>query len=265
MVSENVIHDAGAVSPSDPKIRSIGMADLKEALVKGIADFNAMPTHLIFLCLIYPIITFFIARIYSGLDLLPFAFPLLAGYTLIGPFVATGMYELSHRREEGRFTSRFNAFLVFRSPAIVSTAILGVILLVIYFIWLFVAQAIYLRHFGAGAPESIMMFAEQVTITPAGWALMIKGSGAGLVFAILVLSISVVAFPMLAHRNVGVVRAISTSLQAVLANPVTFAIWGIIVAAALFIGALPFFIGLAVVLPVLGHATWHLYHRVVEI
>ncbi len=265
MTNENLTLDAGATRSVLPNIRRIGAADLKDALAKGIADFNAMPTHLIFLCLIYPIVTFFIARTFAGLDLLPLAFPLLAGYTLIGPLVATGMYELSRRREEGRFTSRFNAFLVLRSPAIASTAILGVILLVIYFSWLFAAQAIYARHFGGEVPESVLGFIQQVATTPAGWALIIEGSSLGLVFAVAVLTISVVSFPMVLHRHVGVMTAIWTSIRAVVANPITFAIWGIMVALALFIGSLPFFVGLAVVLPVLGHATWHLYRKVVEI
>ena len=85
----------------------------------------------------------------------------------------------------------------------------------------------------------------------------------GLVFAIVVLAFSVVSFPMLLDRNVGPGQAVMTSIRAVLANPVTMAIWGIIVAVVLVVGAVPFFLGLAVVLPVLGHATWHLYRKVV--
>ncbi len=93
---------------------------------------------------------------------------------------------------------------------------------------------------------------------------MAVGSGVGLLFAIVVLSLSVVSFPMLLDRDVGVWTAVTTSISAVLANSIAMAIWGIIVAYALLIGSLPFFVGLAVVLPVLGHATWHLYRAVVE-
>ena len=264
MANEDLILDAGAPTSVRPNVRRIGTADLKDALVKGLADFNAMPTHLIFLCLIYPIVTLLFARAYAGLEVLPLVFPLLAGYTLIGPLVATGMYELSRRRERGLYTSRANAFEVFRSPSIFATAILGIVLMVIYFAWLLAAWAIYVLNFGNLAPDSIMEFANQVVTTPAGWALIVEGSSAGFVFAVVVLTLSVVSFPLLVDRNVSVMTAIRTSVRAVLANPITIAIWGIIVAVALILGSLPLFVGLAVVLPVLGHATWHLYRKLVE-
>ncbi len=98
MTDRQAITDADA-SPAPPIIRKIGVPDLKDALAGGFADFNAMPTHLIFLCIIYPIVTLIAARVYAGYDVLPLVFPLLAGYTMIGPLVATGMYELSRRRE----------------------------------------------------------------------------------------------------------------------------------------------------------------------
>ena len=264
MANDNLTPDSGADASIRPNIRRIGTADLKDALVKGFADFNAMPTHLIFLGLIYPILTLVCARAYAGLDVLPLVFPLLAGYTLIGPLVATGMYELSRRREQGLYTSRANAFEVFRSPSILATGVLGVVLMVIYFGWLLAAWAIYVLNFGDVAPDSVTEFARQVFTTPAGWALIIEGSGAGFLFAVAVLTLSVVSFPLLLDRDVGVMMAIKTSIRAVVANPVAIAIWGVVVAVALILGSLPFFVGLAVVMPVLGHATWHLYRKIVE-
>ncbi len=264
MANEKSIADAGAYGATKPSVRRIGTADLIDALARGLDDFKAMPTHVVFLCLIYPVVTLLFARIYAGYEVLPLVFPLLAGYTLIGPLVATGMYELSRRREEGLDISRGHAFDVLRSPSIFSIAILGVVLMAIYFAWLFVAQAIYVVNFGSAAPESIGEFARQVFTTPAGWTLIIVGSGAGFLFAVVVLTLSVVSFPLLLDRDVGVMTAMQTSVRAVLANPMTMAIWGLIVACALLIGAVPLFVGLAVVLPVLGHATWHLYRKVVE-
>ena len=263
MANEKAIADAEA-SPAQPIVRTIGTADLRHALARGLADFNAMPTHLFFLCLIYPVVTFIIARTYAGYEMLPLVFPLLAGYTLIGPLVATGMYELSRRREQGLDISRGHAFDVFRSPSIRAIATLGLVLLAIYFAWLGAALAIYMLNFGSAAPTSIAGFAHQVFTTSSGWALIIVGCGVGFLFAVAVLTISVVSFPMLLDRDVGVMTAVQTSVRAVLANPMTMAIWGLIVAGTLLIGSLPLFAGLAVVLPVLGHSTWHLYRKVVE-
>ncbi len=264
MANEKSIADAGAYRSAQPIVRTIGTADLRDALAKGLADFNAMPTHVVFLCLIYPIVTLIFARVYAGYEVLPLVFPLLAGYTLIGPLVAIGMYELSRRREQGLDISREHAFDVLRSPSIGAIATLGVLLMAIYFAWLGAAWAIYELIFGSTAPASIAEFARQVFTTPSGWTLIIVGSGVGFLFAVVVLTLSVVSFPLLLDRDVGVTTAVQTSIRAVLANPVTMAIWGLIVAGALLIGSLPLFVGLAVVLPVLGHSTWHLYRKVVE-
>lgn len=264
MTNEKSMADAGAYGSARPIIHKIALVDLKDALVKGFADFNAMPTHLIFLCLIYPIVTLVFARVYAGYDVLWLVFPLLAGYTLVGPVLAIGMYELSRRREEGLDCSRRHLFSVLRSPSLRAIAVLGVILMVVYFAWLGAAWGIYAKIFGLATPSSIIEFAGEVLATPSGWTLMAVGSGVGLLFAIVVLSLSVVSFPMLLDRDVGVWTAGTTSIKAVLANPIAMAVWGIIVAYALLIGSLPFFVGLAVVLPVLGHATWHLYRTVVE-
>jgi len=247
-----------------PVIKKIGIADLLDALSKGLADFNAMPTHLFFLAIIYPVVTFAIAAFYGDLDLLSFVFPLLAGYTLLGPLVAVGTYELSRRREFGRFTSRTNAFLVFKSHSINAIGNLGVVLMLVYFVWVFVAQTIYEQNFGSVPPESYMGFVQQVFTTPEGLSMIIAGCSAGFIFAVVVLSFSVISFPMLLDVDSGVLLAIKTSIRAVVANPIPMAVWGMIVVTLLFVGSLPFFVGLCVVLPVIGHATWHLYRKVVE-
>ena len=240
------------------------MADLKDAMVKGLADFNAVPTHYLYLAIIYPIVMFAIVGFYGELDLLPLIFPLLAGYTLLGPLVATGLYEISRRREFGRYTSWTNAFLVFKSHAIGSIAILGVLLMVIYFLWVFVAQAIYVQSFGEAAPESYLKFVNELFTTPQGASMIVLGGGVGLLFAVVVLSFSVVSFPMVLDLDVNVLTAIRTSVKAVIMNPVIMAVWGVIVAVSLLVGSLPFFVGLGIVLPVLGHSTWHIYRKMVE-
>jgi uncharacterized membrane protein len=144
-----------------------------------------------------------------------------------------------------------------------SIAALGLLLLAIFFIWLAVANAIYVATFGYVAAASIPDFVDRIFNTPAGWTLIVVGNGIGFLFALLVLAISVVSFPLLLDRKVSPAVAILTSLRSVATNPVAMAAWGLVVAALLVIGSLPLFVGLAIVVPILGHATWHLYRKVV--
>ena len=150
------------------------------------------------------------------------------------------------------------------SPSIGAIVALGLALTAWFLIWVAIANAIYVTYFGYGSPASIEQFARDLFTTSAGWKLILVGNAVGFVFAVSVLMMNVVTFPLLLDREVGAMVAVLTSLRAVLANPVTMAMWGVIVAALLLIGTIPLFLGLPVVLPVLGHATWHLYRKVVE-
>ena len=255
---------AAGAAPALPEVRSITPADLKDALAKGYDDFLAMPTHAVFLCLLYPIVGIVLVRATLGFEVLPLLYPLAAGFALIGPFAAIGLYELSRRREQGLDTDWRHAFDVVHSRSFGAIVALGLVLLIIFGIWLAVAHAIYIANFGYREPESLTGFARQVLSTNAGWSLIIIGNAVGFLFALAVLMISVVSFPLLLDRNVGAAGAAVTSVRAVVKNPMTMAMWGLIVAGALLLGSIPLFFGLAVVMPVLGHATWHLYRKVVE-
>jgi uncharacterized membrane protein len=263
MANTETYTGTGSSTPH-PIIRKIGFTDLKDALRKGVEDFKAMPSHALFLCLIYPIIGIVLFRLAFGYDVLPLLFPLAAGFALVGPFAAIGLYELSRRREMGLDTNWTHAFDVFRSSSLPGIALLGGFLLVVFLIWLAVAQAIYEASFGFAPAASIPHFIEQVLTTREGWQLILLGNAAGFLFALLVLVVSAVSFPLLLDRHVGVAEAVLTSIRAFTHNPVTMAMWGVIVAVLLALGSLPLFFGLAVVIPVLGHATWHLYRKVVE-
>src|SRR5438034_1107796 len=245
-------------------IRKIELSDLGEALRLGWEDFKAMPSHAVVVCVIYPVLGIALFRMVLGYSVLPLLFPLASGFALLGPFAAVGLYELSRRRELGLQSSWTNAFDVLRSPSRDAILALGFLLMAIFLIWLATAELLYQSLFGFSAPGSLTQFARDVFTTPRGWTLIIAGNALGFVFAVLVLIMSVVSFPLLLDREVGAAVAIHTSVRAVLANPVPIAIWGLIVALALLIGSLPFLLGLAVVMPVLAHATWHLYRRLVE-
>ena len=245
-------------------VRKIGLSDLTDALRLGWEDFKAIPTHAVVLCLIYPVLGLVIFKAVLGHSLLPLLFPLAAGFTLIGPFAGLGLYELSRRRERGEQPGAWDAMHVLRAPSFGAILGLGLILLVLFGVWIATADVIYIATFGYAAAASIPDFATRVLTTPEGWTLIIVGCAVGFVFAVIALCISVVSFPLMLDRHATAIDAIRTSLQAVRMNPVPMAVWGVIVAALLAIGSLPAFIGLCVVLPVLGHASWHLYRRVVE-
>jgi uncharacterized membrane protein len=252
-----------------PKVRNIAPSDLKDALSKGIADFKAVPSQLIFLGLIYPIVGIGVA---VGLSPALF-FPLLTGFALIGPLAALGLYEISRLRELGLGGAPHEygidpiwnqAFGVLRSHSIFPILSLGLLLLVILGCWVMAAQGLYYSFLGPDAPQTYSGLVSTVLSTPEGRKLIIYGTAIGFLFAVVTFSVSVVSFPLLVDRDVEAPVAVFTSLKAVLKNPVTMALWGLIVALSLAIGALLLFAGLAVVIPVLGHATWHLYRKTVE-
>jgi uncharacterized membrane protein len=246
-----------------PEIRRIGVADVFDALRLGWQDFNAKPSHYVFLCLIYPIAGVVLAAWSSGVNMLPLLYPLASGFALLGPVAAIGLYEISRRREIGMDTSWRHAFDVRRSPALASILGLAFMLLILFVVWLLVAQSLYTQLFGDVPASSLSALHNQVVGTDQGWSLILIGNAVGFVFAVIVLSTVVVSFPLLLERDVGAVAAIETSVRATLANPLPVAVWGLIVAAGLVIGSIPVFVGLAVIMPILGHATWHLYRKMV--
>ena len=245
-------------------VRKVRLSDLFDALRLGWEDFKAIPTHAVVLCVIYPVIGLVLFRLALGYSVLPLLFPLAAGFTLIGPFAALGLYELSRRRERGEEATAWHAMHVLSAPSFGAILGLGTFLFALFVTWIATADGIYIATFGYTPAASIPNFARRVLTTPEGWSLIIIGCGVGFLFAVVALCVSVVSFPLMLDRHATAIDAIRTSWQAVMQNPFTMAAWGLIVAVLLAVGSLPFFVGLAVVLPVLGHATWHLYRKVVE-
>jgi len=249
---------------ASPVVRRIGLQDLREALRRGLHDFAAARTDVAFMCLIYPVVGLFIAVADARGQFLPLLFPTAAGFALVGPLFAIGLYEMSRNRELTGKISLLDVFKVIRSPQRGAIAGLGLLLIALFFIWLAVAQLIFAVTIGQLPSGGVSAFLAAVFTTPAGWAMILLGMAVGLVFAVAVLAISVVSFPLLLDRPVSLGTAIATSRTALRRNPFPLAVWGFIVALGLFLGSLPCFIGLAVVLPVLGHATWHLYRALVR-
>lgn len=246
-----------------PTIRQIGTADLLDCLRLGAADFWEKPSHMVMLALIYPAVAIVLTVWMSGYYTWPLLYPLLGGFALVGPFAAIGLYEISRRREQGLDTAWHHAFNVLKAPSIASIGAVALLLFIVFTLWLTAAQSLYEVLFGSAPPMTLDTLLVQILTTPQGWTLIVVGNLIGLVFAIFTLCTTVVAFPLLLDRDVGAAAAVETSFRAVAKNPLPMALWGLIVAAGLAIGSLPFFVGLAIVIPIFGHATWHLYRKVI--
>jgi uncharacterized membrane protein len=244
-------------------VRKIRVSDLLHSLERGIADFNAKPSFGVFLALIYPLLALLLTLALTGENLLFLAFPIIAGLTLLGPIVSVALCEMSRRREHGLDVSWRSAFAFVHSSAFAPVAALSIIMMVLYVAWLFMAEFIYFGLFSIDPPTTTAEFWRELMTTRRGGALIMYGNGVGLVFAVTALAISVVAFPLLLDKPVTSISAVTVSIRAFATNPFVLALWGLIIVALLAIGGAFFLIGLAAVLPILGHTTWHLYRRLV--
>lgn len=244
-------------------LRHVGFGDLTAALREGFDDFVNLRTDVLAIGLIYPLAGLLIFQIAFNASLVPLLFPLIAGFALLGPFAALGLYEASRRREAGLEVRWSNVIDAFASPSASAIWTLGLILTAIFVVWIATAWLVYAATMGPALPRSVPAFVADVFGTAAGWTMIVLGCSIGAVFATLVLSISVVSFPLLLDRKVRLGYAMETSVRAVRENPVTMLSWGAVVAGMLALGAIPALLGLIVAMPVLGHATWRLYRRIV--
>ncbi|TRW97829.1 DUF2189 domain-containing protein [Paracoccus sp. M683] len=246
-----------------PGVNRIGLADIRAALRKGGEDFAALRSDVITAMVLYPVIGFALAVWAFNVGQVHLLFPLVAGFPLVGPVAAVGLYVMSRRREQGLETDWGAVFSTLTGRVLGPVLLLACLLAAIFVLWLVVAHAIWAATMGPQTYDGIMAFLNATLTTGAGWAMILVGVGVGFVFAAVVLCISLVSFPMLIDRPVGVPVALATSLAVARRNPGATMVWGLVVAVLLVLGMIPFFSGLIVVLPILGHATWHLYRRAV--
>jgi uncharacterized membrane protein len=264
-VGRSVDHMRQTAHSPAPAIRTISSADIWQSLREGFVDFEAYRSDVIFLCATYALVGVVLARIAFGSDLLPLLFPMASGFAIIGPLAAVGLYEMSRLREQGVQVGWANAFDVLKAPAIGGIAALGAILIAVFLVWLLAAWAIFDATLAPSLPRAPtpLAFAQAVLFTAPGQAMIVMGVSVGFLFALLSMMLSVVSFPLLLDRDTGLDTAIATSFRAVMANPGPMALWGMVVAGLLVVGTALAFVGLMVVVPVLGHATWHLYRKLI--
>ena len=262
-IVESVTRIGGAETDKPPTVLTLTRQDLFACLKAGYDDFLETRADAIFVILVYPIAGLLMFGIGLNRNLVPLLAPLVAGFALVGPVAAVGLYEISRKREQGGDAHWLDALGVFRSPSFGAIAALGLYLVLLLLVWLMVAQSIYAQTLGPDLPTSVAAFAAQVFTTGAGWTMILFGSAVGFLFALIALAVSVVSFPLLLDRKVGLPVAVVTSVRVMRHNPGVILTWGFIVAALLVLGAIPMLLGLIVIMPVLGHATWHLYRRAV--
>jgi uncharacterized membrane protein len=255
---------AAPAGSSRPVVRHVGEADLKWALGQGWSDFLARRGDFILLPLIYPLAGFAAFALALNQSLLPMLFPAVAGLSILGPAAAAGFYELARRREAGLDSTWAHFVDPLKGRSRIDLGILTAGLIVLFALWLVAAFVIFRATLGVAGDVTLSQFLTRLVTTPQGWALIVVGNLVGFAFAVATLCLTLVSFPIIVDRPaISAAQAVATSVRAVRENPTAAAAWGLRVAILLVLGCVPLFLGLPIVLPVLGYASWHLYTRLV--
>lgn len=247
----------------DPVVRRIRPADVAESVAAGLRDFQAAPQFGLFFGGLYAIGGMVIVRAAASWGLLYLAYPLAAGFALIGPFVAVGLYEVSRLREQGRPITWAGVLTAVFAQGRRELGWMSLVCVFIFMMWMYQVRLLLALFFGFES-FTANTFLTTLLTTPEGWLFLAIGHADGAVLSAVLFSLTVVSFPLLLERDVDFITAMITSVRAVTLSPVAMLGWAAVVVLLLIAACLPFFLGLFVVLPVLGHATWHLYRRLVE-
>lgn len=248
---------------SDPIVRRITAADVIDALGKGLRDFQALPLYGLAFGALYAAGGIMVVVSVTALGMTYLAYPLAAGFALIGPFVAIALYDISRRREAGEPVSLRAIWSTIRSRSEIGW--MAFVTVFIFVMWMYQVRFLMALFLGLHASfANLRQFINVVLTTNEGLAFLIAGNLEGAVLSVILFSLTVVSFPLLLDRDVDFVTAMVTSVRAVATNPVPMLGWAAVIVVLLIVSSLPFFLGFLVTLPVLGHTTWHLYRRIVE-
>lgn len=259
MTAESV---ATTIAPPDPVVREITVDDISAALAAGLRDFRAAPAFGLVFGGIYAVGGILLFLTVAELDLMFLAYPMAAGFAIIAPLVAVGLYEVSRILEAGEKPTWSAVLAAIPHHGQRELGYMALVAVFGLIVWVYAAGFLYAVFFGLQA-QSFSEMVSAVVSTPRGIAFFVLGNLLGALIALALFSVSVVSYPMLLDRDVDFVTAMITSIRAVVTSPGPLVGWGIFIGTILGIAILPMFLGLFVVLPMLGHATWHLYRRVV--
>lgn len=246
----------------DPPVVALTVDDLSAALADGMRDFRAAPAFGLLVGIVYALGGNLLVAVFTAWDMLYLVYPMAAGFALVAPFAAVGIYESSRRLARGEDTSISALIGAVPPHARRELAYMALVTAFGLIVWIYAAGFLYALFFGM-RPVDYGDIVTAAVSTPRGIAFLMAGNAIGAVLATVIFSVSVVSYPFLLDRDRDFVTAMITSIRVVMASPLVLLGWGIYVATMLLVALLPMFLGLIVVLPWLGHASWHLYRRAV--
>lgn len=248
--------------PDRPEVLRVEASDIRASLAAGWRDFLRAPQYGLFFACFYVVGGWLVTWAVMAKGQLWWTLPAAAGFPILGPFVACGLYEVSRRLEAGQPLRRGEVFSVIFRQKDRQIPSMAAVIVVFFLFWNFLSHMIFALFLGRATLTNVSS-SLGIFLTPEGLAMLAVGTGVGAVFATLLFSLTVVSLPMLLEREVDFVTAMLTSLEVVRTSPVVMLAWGALIGALLFVGMLPGFLGLFAVLPLLGHASWHLYRRAI--
>ncbi|MDN2564960.1 DUF2189 domain-containing protein [Aquibium sp. A9E412] len=262
------MHNAGAERGSRqpagmPEVRAIGIDDVAASLSAGIADFVRQPLFGLFFGGVFAVVGVVIALALTVWDMPWMIYPFAIGFPLVGPFAAVGLYEVSRQLERGRTPRWGEVLTVVWAQRARELSWMAFVMLFVFWVWMYQVRLLIALFLGRMSFSTLDRFAEVVLTTTQGWTFLAVGHVVGAALALALFSLTVISMPLLLERETDFVTAMITSVRAVFASPVVMLGWGVVVTLAVLAACVPFFVGLFIVLPVLGHATWHLYRRAV--
>lgn len=249
--------------PTMPRVNAVSLGDLRGSLLRGLGDFARAPMFGLFFAAIFVVIGLMVVLSLTAWHMPWLIYPFAIGFPLIGPFAAVGLYQVSREFEQGRRPTWRGVFSVIWQQRRRELGWMAFVVLFVFWVWMYQVRLLMALMLGQLSFSSFEGFVSATLTTNEGLVFLFVGHLVGGALALLLFSITVVSMPLLLERDIDVVTAMITSIKAVATSPVVMLGWGLVVTAAVVAGCLPFFLGLLIVLPVLGHTTWHIYRKAV--